>query len=88
MLLLRLDLRLPSVVATSVAAAVATAGGAVDAALGGLLLQVFERCLEFVGHNPLVWTAYLEWVRDFASLPPNLIRARMDQAIQQASHKP
>lgn len=46
--------------------------------------EVFERCLEFVGHNPLVWTAYLEWVRDFASLPPNLIRARMDQAIQQA----
>ncbi|CDJ34479.1 PRPF39 protein, related, related [Eimeria mitis] len=23
--------------------------------------EVFERCLEFVGHNPLVWTAYLEW---------------------------
>ncbi|XP_026189673.1 uncharacterized protein LOC34621405 [Cyclospora cayetanensis] len=46
--------------------------------------EVFERSLEFVGHNPLIWTAYFEWMHDFASLPPHLIRARMDQAIERA----
>ncbi|OEH80420.1 prpf39 related protein [Cyclospora cayetanensis] len=46
--------------------------------------EVFERSLEFVGHNPLIWTAYFEWMRDFASLPPHLVRARMDQAIERA----
>ncbi|CDJ45222.1 PRPF39 protein, related, related [Eimeria tenella] len=46
--------------------------------------EVFERSLEFVGHNPLIWAAYFEWMKDFACLPPHLVRARMDQAIQHA----
>ncbi|KAL8434686.1 hypothetical protein ACSSS7_003003 [Eimeria intestinalis] len=44
--------------------------------------EVFERALEFVGHNPLIWVAYFEWLRQFGALPPRLVRAKMDQAIK------
>ncbi|KAL8453592.1 hypothetical protein Emag_001811 [Eimeria magna] len=46
--------------------------------------EVFERALEFVGHNPLIWVAYFEWLRQFGALPPRLVRAKMDQAIKAA----
>lgn len=48
-------------------------------------VKVFERALEFVGHNPLIWVGYFEWLKDFGSLPPHLVRAKMDEALKQVS---
>ncbi|KAL8425193.1 hypothetical protein Efla_004268 [Eimeria flavescens] len=46
--------------------------------------EVFERALEFVGHNPLIWVAYFEWLKQFGALPTRLVRAKMDQALNAA----
>ncbi|CBZ55927.1 PRPF39 protein, related [Neospora caninum Liverpool] len=46
--------------------------------------RVLERACEFVGHNPMIWVAYLEWMKEACSLTKEATRVTMDKAVQAA----
>ncbi|PHJ21154.1 prpf39 related [Cystoisospora suis] len=46
--------------------------------------RVVERACEFVGHNPMIWVAYLEWTKEACSLTKEATRVKIDQAVESA----
>ncbi|KYK68326.1 PRPF39, related protein [Toxoplasma gondii TgCatPRC2] len=46
--------------------------------------RVLERACEFVGHNPMIWVAYLEWMKEACSLTKEATRVTMDKAVDAA----
>ncbi|KEP65525.1 UNVERIFIED_CONTAM: hypothetical protein HHA_246760 [Hammondia hammondi] len=46
--------------------------------------RVLERACEFVGHNPMIWVAYLEWMKEACSLTKEATRVTMDRAVDAA----